>query len=130
MEKETVYQTECMKAVVGIPNEVEIPGLSILNTVLIKCVELTESKTGIYLAMETHRTSIHYKEDWGCPDELNGEDCICIEILRNPKFNTDPEVWKKACLELIRNIKRELNQSTISAQFFNIDMVYLFTENE
>ena len=130
MEKETVYLTECMKAVVGVPPTVKISGLDKSNLVLIEAVNKVELKTGIYLSTETRPTSVHYKKEWGCPSEIGGEDCICIEILRNPKFNSDPVKWKDACLELMRELKASLNQSTISVQFFNIEMHYLFTENE
>lgn len=134
MEKETMYQTECMKAIVGIPekykyiSEQDIEGY--ISYSLIDYVNEIEKRTGIYISIETNITRVHYKNEWGCPNEVTGERCVCIQALRNPKFMNNSVIWKNACIELMKLIKDEWKQSTISVQFFNTDMFYLYTENE
>ncbi len=66
--------------------------------------------------------AIIYSPDWGCP--VGGESIVKIEGSCNPQF-ADPDKFKDAVLRIARALKKELQQSTLTIEFFESDIVYL-----
>lgn len=44
-------------------------------------------------------------------------------------FNPDIPSWRKAAVALVKLLKKELKQSTVIAEFSQVDMLYLNNEN-
>ena len=63
-----------------------------------------------------------YKADWGCPE--GGEMTYTLSAIRNPKFNDTSFEWKRCCRGIVRKLKKELNQSTVTSEFSEVDIEY------
>ena len=80
-------------------------------------------ETNIYVSFIVYPTTTVYKKEWGCPS--GGEKTYNIESTRNPKFSKDEWGWKKDVMFIIKLLKNELKQSTITLQFIPVEMLYM-----
>lgn len=78
--------------------------------------------TGIYVSAVVEPSRCLYHRDWGCPS--GGEKTFTVSATRNPQFATE-EAWKNAALQVVRSLKEELQQSTVSVEFSEVDFIYL-----
>lgn len=96
-------------------------------SLLKKCSSKIEKEYGIYISLNIIPSITLYKEEWGCPTD--GENTYTISAIRNPYFNPDIPSWRKAAVALVKLLKKELKQSTVIAEFSQVDMLYLNNEN-
>ena len=96
-------------------------------SLLKNCASKIEQKSGIYISLNVMPSITVYKEEWGCPH--NGENTYTLSAIRNPYFNPDIPSWRKAAVALVKLLKKELKQSTVIAEFSQVDMLYLNNEN-
>jgi hypothetical protein len=82
-----------------------------------------EEKFGLFISFNIHNTLTVYKEEWGCPE--GGEKTFTLTAVRNPTFITDSKKWKDVCLYIAESMKKLLEQSTVTAEFSKVDMIYL-----
>ena len=90
-------------------------------------LEEISQNLGYYISFVVYKTKTIYKKDWGCPE--NGEKTYNLEATRNPEFNHDDNLWRSQVIEIIKILKKELKQTTVTIQFFNTDIIYLKGEN-
>jgi hypothetical protein len=86
------------------------------------------NETGIYVSFVSYKTKTLYNADWGCP--IGGEDTYNLETVANPQFVTNICLWKQSLLQIVRLLKRELKQSTVTVQFIEQDVLYITDDNE
>ena len=79
-------------------------------------------KSNVYVPAIITPASVIYSTDWGCP--VGGEAIIRIEGSCNPQF-ADPEEFRAAVLRIAEALKKELQQSTLTVEFFESELVYL-----
>jgi len=77
---------------------------------------------GEYISAAVSPAAVVYNTDWGCP--VGGESVIKIEGTCNPQF-CNRELYKPAVMRLAEALKKELQQSTLSAEFWESELVYL-----
>ncbi|APF25339.1 hypothetical protein [Clostridium sporogenes] len=79
---------------------------------------------GIYISSVINSSKTVYNTEWGCPE--GGEDTVTITSTANPEFVQSLEQWKEAVIEIAKNLKNELKQSTMTVEFKEIsDFIYL-----
>lgn len=81
---------------------------------------------GFYISFIIYETKTIYKKEWGCPD--GGEKTYNLEATRNPVFNSDDTIWRDQVLQVIRILKNDLKQSTVTLQFIPVEIVYMKSE--
>lgn len=91
-----------------------------------KCAREVETELGLYISFNIYPTTTLYKTEWGCPE--NGEKTYTLSAVRNPKFNDNHSIWVKCCLSIVDKMKIELEQSTVTAEFSEIELAY-FSNN-
>lgn len=87
-----------------------------------KCARDVEELHDIYISFNIIHTITLYKSEWGCPD--GGENTYTLSAIRNPKFNDDSTKWKSTCVAIVDKLKKELNQTTITGEFSEVDFLY------
>lgn len=80
-------------------------------------------ETNIYVSAVVSHAKVVYHEDWGCPE--GGEVVAVITSSLNPEFVSDKEAWKNAVLSVAKAIRDDLEQSTVTVEFSEIDLIYL-----
>ena len=80
-------------------------------------------KYGIYVAFQTSQVDCVYHRDWGCPNF--GEPCILMTAIANPKFIKNLAEWELVALEIIRCMKDWLDQSTVTVEIYDSNIIYL-----
>ncbi|ACA57346.1 conserved hypothetical protein (plasmid) [Clostridium botulinum A3 str. Loch Maree] len=79
---------------------------------------------GIYISSVINSSKTVYNTEWGCPE--GGEDTVTITSTANPEFVQSLEQWKEAVIEIAKNLKNGLKQSTMTVEFKEIsDFIYL-----
>lgn len=86
-------------------------------------LEDISKELGFYISFIVYEVKTVYKKEWGCPD--GGEKTYNLEATRNPVFNPDDNLWKDQVLQVIRFLKDDLKQSTVTIQFIPIEIVYM-----
>ncbi|MBP2143371.1 hypothetical protein J2127_000526 [Methanococcus voltae] len=94
-----------------------------IGTVLQKLLLKTMEETDVYPSGVLQSTKCIYNTEWGCP--IGGEDTFTIIGSANPKF-VNLENYKKAVIYFAELIKKEFRQKTITIEFKDVEMVYLF----
>lgn len=90
-------------------------------------LEEISQNLGYYMSffpIVVYKPKIIYKKDCGCPEKIYN-----IEATRNPEFNYDDNLWRTQVIEIIKILKKELKQATVTIQFFSTDIFYLKGEN-
>jgi hypothetical protein len=80
-------------------------------------------ESGIYISALAFKSKAIYSEDWGCPKA--GENTLTFTGSINPTFTKDVETWKKCVIEIATEIKKTLEQSTITVEFIECEINYL-----
>lgn len=88
-----------------------------------KCAREVEAEYGLYISFNIYPTTTLYKTEWGCPE--NGERTYTLSAVRNPKYNDNEDTWKECCVYIVCKMKAALEQFTVTAEFSEIDMVYI-----
>lgn len=70
---------------------------------------------GIYVPAVILPGRVVYSTEWGCPP--NGEDVIVFQGHGNPKFVKDSRAWRAAVVQIVRRLKEELGQRTVTVYF-------------
>ena len=104
-------------------NEEYLDNSDVFVSLLKRCASIIEEKYGIYISLNIMPSVTVYKEEWGCPH--NGENTYTLSAIRNPVFHPDIELWRKAAVALVKLLKSKLKQSTVTAEFSKVDMLYL-----
>lgn len=104
-------------------NEEYLDNTDTFVALLKNCASKIEEKYGIYISLNLMPSVTVYKEEWGCPH--NGENTYTLSTIRNPVFNPDIVQWRKAAVALVKLLKSKLKQSTVTAEFSQVDMLYL-----
>lgn len=86
------------------------------------CARDVEELHDIYISFNIIHTITLYKSEWGCPD--GGENTYTLSAIRNPKFNDDSTKWKSTCVAIVDKLKKELNQTTVTGEFSEVDFLY------
>lgn len=79
--------------------------------------------TGIYVSAVVSESRVVYKKEWGCPE--GGEVVFTVESTMNESFIKDSHAWKEAVIKVVKAVKQELKQSTVTLEFSTVDMIYL-----
>lgn len=64
-----------------------------------------------------------YLKQFGCPK--GGEKTFTIENIANPEYVKDIKKWKSSTLNVIRELKTILKQSTVTVESYDADINYL-----
>ncbi len=91
-----------------------------LQTLQRICKEVFEG-TGTYCSFVAMPSKTIYHIDWGCP--VGGEETFSISTICNPEFS-DVQKFKAAAFEVLRRLKKELKQSTLSVVEKEVEMSY------
>ncbi|MBP2173272.1 hypothetical protein [Methanococcus voltae] len=94
-----------------------------IGTVLQNLLLETMKETEVYPSGVLQTTKCIYNTEWGCP--TGGEDTFTMMGSANPKF-VNLEIYKKAVIHFAELIKKEFKQTTITIEFKDVEMVYLF----
>lgn len=86
------------------------------------CARKAEEIYGIYIAFNIIPIITLYKSEWGCPD--GGEKTYLLSAIRNPQFNDSSNVWKNCCINIVNRLKAELEQSTVTGEFSEVNIEY------
>lgn len=78
---------------------------------------------GIYISAVSKETRTLYNKEWGCPED--GEVTFEITSTANPEFVADIKAWQDACLKVITLLKDALGQSTVTVEFFDVELLYI-----
>lgn len=78
---------------------------------------------GIYVSAVSKETRTLYNTEWGCPED--GEITYELSATANPEFVKDMVAWKAACLEVVSKLKEKLNQTTVTVEFMDVDILYI-----
>jgi len=81
------------------------------------------NQSGIYVSVIAQPAAVVYHTDWGCP--VGGESVVVLSGSANPNFVEDLNAWRNTVIKLARKLKKELNQTTLTIEFFETDLVYL-----
>lgn len=81
------------------------------------------NKTNTYVSFVSYKSKTLYSNEWGCP--IGGEDTYNLETVANPQFTPDLEQWKCNVISIVKILKAQLKQSTVTIQFSTTDVVYL-----
>lgn len=81
------------------------------------------AECGIYVTAVCSETRTLYNTAWGCPKD--GEVTYKVEATANPSFVQDMDAWKQACIQLIKMLKEKLKQSTVTVEFFDVELIYI-----
>lgn len=82
------------------------------------------NKRGIYISSVVNISRAVYNSEWGCP--MGGEDTVTITGTTNPAFVKDMEEWKSIVIEIAKELKCALEQSTLTLEFQTLeDFIYL-----
>ena len=91
-----------------------------------KWQEIAEEKfkeTGVYVSAVTIPGAVVYSPNWGCPQ--GGESAVVISGVANPTFIEDLAKYKEVVLEIAKALKEELEQSTLTVEFYDREIAYL-----
>lgn len=91
-------------------------------------LEKISEELGFFISFIVYKTKTVYKKEWGCPE--GGEKTYNLEATRNPVFNSDDSIWRDQIIRIVRILKEELKQSTVTLQFIPIDIVYMKTKED
>ena len=80
-------------------------------------------KTFIYVSAVAQPGSVIYHTQWGCP--TGGESVVVLSGSANPNFVKDLNKWRDTVVKLASELKKQLNQTTLTIEFFEADLVYL-----
>lgn len=69
-----------------------------------------------------------YSTQYGCL--VGGEPCYRITCQRNPTFDSDPSLFRKAVMENVTKLKQTLRQSTVTVSRSEVDVTYLTSKSE
>lgn len=86
-----------------------------------------ESDSGLYISFNVLPSITVYKQEWGCPE--GGEKTYTLSAIRNPKFNEDSILWKTCCIRILKDLATKLNQSTVTGEFSEVDILYWTSNN-
>lgn len=81
------------------------------------------NKSTLYISTVIQKSNTVYNMDWGCPK--GGEDTFNIVGTANPEFITDINKWKDIVIECANELKSKLEQSTMTIEFKEVDLLYL-----
>jgi len=82
------------------------------------------TERNIYISSLVIPSKTVYHTDWGCP--VGGEITAVVTGEANPEFTPDIAAWKEAVIAVVKLVKAELQQSTVSLTFSQVDdFVYL-----
>ena len=81
------------------------------------------NQSGIYVSVIAQPAAVIYHQEWGCPQ--GGESVIVLSGSANPNFIKDLDAWKKVVIKLAKELKEQLNQTTLTIEFQETDLVYL-----
>ena len=68
-----------------------------------------------------------YHTDWGCPYE--GEQCLSFHCTANPEFVKDMDMYEKGLLYIVKKLKKEFDQHTITITKIPSEVLYLTDED-
>jgi len=89
-----------------------------------KAAAVVFADRGIYVSSVVVPSKTVYHTDWGCP--VGGEVTAAVSGEANPEFTPDMAAWKEAVVAVAKLVKAELQQSTVSLTFSQVDdFVYL-----
>ena len=97
--------------------------------------ETIYQKTGIYVSVVTTDASVIYREDSGCP--TGGEKAVDVSADCNPYYSFSlgniseqdyTQSWQDAFLEILENVAKKLDQSTVTVKFSDDRLIYLTTD--
>jgi len=80
-------------------------------------------KSEIYVSAVAQPGSVIYHQQWGCP--IGGESVVVLSGSANPTFVKDLNKWKETVVKLAKELKQKLNQTTLTIEFQETDLVYL-----
>lgn len=86
-----------------------------------KVAELIEKKHKVYITATITSSRTIYKAEWGCPKE--GEFTYTLSGSCNPVFS-DVEKYKSALVELIGELRKEFDQSTLLLEMVPAEVIY------
>lgn len=77
---------------------------------------------GQYVSCSATPVKTLYHADWGCP--VGGENCVMLTGICNPQFS-EISAWRQAVLSVCKELKKQLNQSTVTVEFMESEIEYL-----
>jgi hypothetical protein len=77
----------------------------------------------IYVSATATPGVVLYHNDWGCPK--NGEPVVTFEGVQHIVAEHDPEEFKEVVLEIVKEMRTEFKQSTITLEFGESDLIYI-----
>lgn len=105
-------------------------GKNLVQDPLKKIVELWQqlalneyATSGIYISAVATESKTIYNTAWGCPKD--GEDTIVLTSIMNLEFISDREKWKQSVINIVTELKKILNQQTITIEFVKVDFIYM-----
>jgi hypothetical protein len=81
------------------------------------------AETNIYVSATVTPGAVVYSPNWGCPD--GGESIIMIQGVANPEFVKNLEDYRDVVLQIAKELKNKLDQSTLTVEFIEKELAYL-----
>lgn len=79
--------------------------------------------SGIYVSAVVSAAKTVYNVDWGCP--IGGEETAVVTVTRNSEFTKDADKFRAAVFAVVKTVKAELKQSTVTVEETATDLTYL-----
>lgn len=93
------------------------------NNLYMKVAAEVFEQTEIYISAVSTESRCLYHREWGCLD--GGEETFTVTATRNPEFCPDPNKWVNSVVEVVKRLKTELKQSTVTIEFSKVQILYL-----
>lgn len=128
MKNFTTTETDKVEFTIGINpgyfhNNTAQENLVQFNNLYMKVAAEVLEQTGIYISAVSTESKCLYHREWGCPD--GGEETFSVTATRNPKFCPDSNNWVNSVVEVVKRLKAELKQSTVTIEFSKVQILYL-----
>lgn len=128
--------TDKFEVVIGLPYDEFVNGRreSNVNKMIDKWQEYAKEyyeKTDVYVSAIANEGKAVYNADWGCP--LHGERVITFNCTANRAFidtGSKLELYRKGIFYIIKKIKKDFDQHTITITQIPANVFYLTDENE